>query len=107
MMNKVKAARTVAYPLEMPGMRWLAALAFALALFAITPLAHAQGIVRGAQQGEYEGGRVAGPVGAAVGGAVGAGVGGAVGAVDGILGVPYRHCHGYYNRYGHWRCYRY
>jgi hypothetical protein len=37
---------------------------------------------------------------------VGAGVGGAVGAVDGILGVPYRHCRGYYNRYGHWRCYR-
>jgi len=51
---------------------------------------------------------VAGPVGAAVGGAVGAGVGGAIGAVDGALGIPYHHpCHGYYNRYGHWRCYRY
>jgi hypothetical protein len=50
---------------------------------------------------------VAGPVGAAVGGAVGAGVGGAVGAVDGVLGIPYRHrCHGYYNRYGHFHCYR-
>jgi hypothetical protein len=38
---------------------------------------------------------------------VGAGVGGAVGAVDGILGIPGPRCHGYYNRYGHWRCYRY
>jgi hypothetical protein len=96
MMNKVKGARL------------LAASALAVALLAIPAVGHAQGIVRGAQQGEYEGGRVAGPVGAAVGGVVGAGVGGAVGAVDGILGVPYygSRCHGYYNRYGHWRCYR-
>lgn len=108
MMNRTKAARAVAYPVAVPSARWFALLAFALALLAAAPLAHAQGIVRGAQQGEYEGGRVAGPVGAAVGGAVGAGVGGAVGAVDGILGIPYHHrCHGYYNRYGHWRCYRY
>jgi hypothetical protein len=52
-------------------------------------------------------------VGAVVGGAVGAGVGGAVGAVNGVLGIPnhryYRRhygCRGYYNRYGHFRCYR-
>ena len=107
-MKKVKAVRTAAYPVEMPTGRWLTVLAVTLGLLAIPHLAHAQGIVRGAQQGEYEGGRVAGPVGAAVGGAVGAGVGGAVGAVDGILGIPYGHrCNGYYNRYGHWRCYRY
>jgi hypothetical protein len=111
MTSKVKAVRTAAYPFEAPRARWLAALAFALALVAIPHLAHAQGVVggmeRGAAQGSYDGGRVAGPVGSAVGGAVGAGVGGAVGAVDGILGVPYGRCHGYYNRYGHWRCYRY
>jgi hypothetical protein len=106
-MNKVKTIRAAAYPFEMPSMRWLAAPALALALLAVPHFSYAQGIVRGAQQGEYEGGRVAGPVGAAVGGAVGAGVGGAVGAVDGILGVPYGpRCNGYYNRYGHWRCYR-
>jgi hypothetical protein len=24
-----------------------------------------------------------------------------------VLGIPYRHrCHGYYNRYGHFHCYR-
>ena len=121
MMKTVKAIRTAAYAFEVPAApcdvlaaprdvgraRWLAAMAFALALVGIPHMAHAQGIVRGAQQGEYEGGRIAGPVGAAVGGAVGAGVGGAVGAVDGILGAPYGRCHGYYNRYGHWRCYRY
>jgi hypothetical protein len=107
MRKNVKAIGTAAYPLDVPAGRWLAALAFALALLAIPQYAHAQGIVRGAQQGEYEGGRIAGPVGAAVGGAVGAGVGGAVGAVDGILGIPGPRCRGYYNRYGHWRCYRY
>ncbi|MDE1936877.1 hypothetical protein [Bradyrhizobium sp.] len=92
-------------------MRGLAVLASALALLAIPQFAHAQGLVggmeRGAAQGSYDGGRAAGPVGAAVGGAVGAGVGGAVGAVDGILGIPGPRCRGYYNRYGHWRCYRY
>jgi hypothetical protein len=36
------------------------ALAMALALLAIPHLGHAQGIVRGAQQGAYEGNRVAG-----------------------------------------------
>ncbi len=89
--------------------RQLAGAALALALFAIPHIGHAQGIVRGAQEGAYEGNRAAGPVGGVVGGAVGAGVGGAMGAVDGVLGIPYRgryHCHGYYNRYGHFRCYR-
>ena len=91
----------------------LAAAAIALALLAMPHLGHAQGIVGGAQEGAREGGRAAGPVGAVVGGAVGAGVGGAVGAVNGVLGIPnhryYRRhyrCRGYYNRYGHFRCYR-
>ncbi len=86
----------------------LAAAAIVLALLVIPHIGHAQGIVRGAQQGAYEGSRVAGPVGGVVGGAVGAGVGGAVGAVNGVLGIPYRgyRCHGYYNRYGRFRCYR-
>jgi hypothetical protein len=110
-MKKRVKSKVVAYPAEVPAMRWLAALALALALLAIPHFAHAQGVVggmeRGAAQGSYDGGRVAGPVGSAVGGAVGAGVGGAVGAVDGILGIPGPRCHGYYNRYGHWRCYRY
>src|SRR5580693_4551138 len=97
-MNKVKKIKTVAYPLEMPAARWLAAPAFALALLAVPHLAHAQGVAggmeRGAAQGSYDGGRVAGPVGSAVGGAVGAGVGGAIGAVDGVLGIPGPRCHG-------------
>ena len=90
----------------------LSAAAVVLAWLAVPDLGHAQGIVRGAQQGAYEGSRVAGPVGGVVGGAVGAGVGGAMGAVKGVLGIPesgwrrgYR-CRGYYNRYGHFRCYR-
>jgi hypothetical protein len=111
MVNKVKAIKTLAYPLETSAGRWLAATALALGLLAIPHLAHAQGVVggmeQGAARGSYDGGRVAGPVGSAVGGAVGAGVGGAVGAVDGILGIPGPRCRGYYNRYGHWRCYRY
>jgi hypothetical protein len=111
MVNKVKAITTAAYPLEGRPGRWLAATAVALALLATPQFAHAQGVVggmeRGAAQGSYDGSRVAGPVGGAVGGAVGAGVGGAVGAVDGILGIPGPRCRGYYNRYGHWRCYRY
>jgi hypothetical protein len=112
MVKKEKAIRVLANCIDVTAAHWLAALLFALALLGIPVSAHAQGVVggmeRGAAQGSYDGGRVAGPVGSAVGGAVGAGVGGAVGAVDGILGIPYAHrCHGYYNRYGHWRCYRY
>lgn len=86
-----------------------AGAALALALLSVPHPGHGQGIVRGAQQGSYEGNRVAGPVGGVVGGAVGAGVGGAVGAVEGVFGVPYyrhRHCHGFYDRRGYYRCYR-
>ena len=111
MANKEGAVTAARHAAEIGAMRGLAVLAFALALLAIPQFAHAQGLVggmeRGAAQGSYDGGRAAGPVGAAVGGAVGAGVGGAVGAVDGILGIPGPRCRGYYNRYGHWRCYRY
>src|SRR3984885_1127940 len=107
-MNKMKTTKITAatLPAGSPTRLYLAGTAIALALLAIPHPGHAQGVVRGAQEGAYEGNRVAGPIGGAVGGAVGAGVGGAVGAVDGILGIPYRrHCHGYYNRYGHFRCY--
>ena len=94
----------------MPAKLYLGVAALALACLAIPQFAHAQGIVRGAREGAYEGNRDAGPVGGLVGGAIGAGVGGAVGAVDGVLGIPDRgyrhHCRGYYNRYGHFRCYR-
>ena len=65
----------------------VASLAF-LGLLASAPLASAQGIIGGAQQGAAEGNRAAGPVGGVVGGAVGAGVGGAVGGVKGVLGIP-------------------
>jgi hypothetical protein len=116
MMNKLKTARVKAAALRelSPGTHWLEVTALALGLLALALLAiphsgHAQGIVRGAQEGSYEGNRVAGPVGGVVGGAVGAGVGGAMGAVNGVLGIPYHgryHCRGYYNRYGHFRCYR-
>ena len=99
--------KVVALRASSPNRLYFASAALALALLAIPHAGHAQGIVRGAQEGSYEGNRIAGPVGGAVGGAVGAGVGGAVGAVDGVLGIPYRHrCAGYYNRYGHYRCYR-
>ncbi len=110
MQGKEKAVRAMAYCVDVPVARRVGLLALALALLAIPDVGHAQGLVggmeRGAAQGSYDGGRAAGPVGAAVGGAVGAGVGGAIGVVDGALGIPYRHCRGYYNRYGHWRCYR-
>ena len=92
----------------LPAARLLASAALALALLAIPHAGHAQGIVRGAQEGAYEGNRAAGPVGGVVGGAIGAGVGGAMGAVEGVFGVPYGgryQCRGYYNRYGHFRCY--
>jgi hypothetical protein len=88
---------------------YLSGAALALTLLAIPQVGHAQGVVRGAQEGAYDGGRVAGPVGAVVGEAVGAGVGGAVGAVDGVLGIPDRHhyrCHGFYDRYDRFHCYR-
>jgi hypothetical protein len=107
-MNQSKIKTTV-LPAGLPLRLVLGAAAVLLALLAIPHGGHAQGIVRGAREGSYEGNRIAGPVGGVVGGAVGAGVGGAVGAVNGVLGIPnrgWRRCHGYYNRYGHFRCYR-
>lgn len=59
-----------------------------LALFAAMPIANAQGIIGGAQEGAARGNRAAGPVGGVVGGAVGAGVGGVVGGVKGVVGIP-------------------
>ena len=98
-----------ALPTGSPARLYLAGAALALALLAIPHIGHAQGIVRGAQEGADEGNRAAGPVGGLVGGAVGAGVGGAMGAVDGVLGIPYRHhyhCRGFYDRYDRFHCYR-
>src|ERR1700757_1431451 len=109
-MRKTKV-KTAALPAGWPLLFIFALLAGALALSAMPHAGHAQGIVRGAQEGSYEGNRVAGPVGGVVGGAVGAGVGGAMGAVEGVFGLPERgyrrgyRCRGYYNRYGHFRCY--
>ena len=103
--------RTATLRPALPAKFHLAAAAIILALIAIPQLGHAQGIVRGAQEGSYEGNRIAGPIGGVVGGAVGAGVGGAMGAVKGVFGIPDRgyrrgyRCRGYYNRYGHFRCY--
>jgi hypothetical protein len=63
-------------------------------------LGHAQGIVRGAQEGSCEGNRISGP---GVGGVVGASLAGAMGAVKGVFGIPDRgwhrghRCRGYYN----------
>ena len=100
---------TSALPTGFPAKLRLAGAALAITMLAIPHIGHAQGIVRGAQEGAYEGNRVAGPVGGVVGGAVGAGVGGAMGAVDGVLGIPYRHhyrCRGFYDRYDRFHCYR-
>ena len=110
-MNKIRV-KTAALPVSLPARFSLAMAAIVLALLALSQVGHAQGIVRGAQEGSYEGNRVAGPVGGVVGGAVGAGVGGAMGAVKGVFGIPDRgyrrgyRCRGYYNRSGHFRCYR-
>ena len=107
-MTKIRI-KTATLPAALPAKFYLAAAAIVLALLAIPQIGHAQGIVRGAQEGSREGNRVAGPVGGVVGGAVGAGVGGAMGAVDGVLGIPYRHhyrCRGFYDRYDRFHCYR-
>ena len=64
---------------------WAAALGTGLVL----PLAaHAQGVVRGAQEGAAVGNRAAGPIGGAVGAVGGGVVGGVAGGVKGVLGVP-------------------
>jgi hypothetical protein len=108
-MNKPRAtaARSSA---GLPVRLLLAGAAIFLALQALPQACRAQGIVRGAQEGAYEGNRIAGPVGGVVGGAVGAGVGGAVGAVEGVFGIPHRRyyhrCHGYYDGYHRFHCYR-
>lgn len=60
----------------------------ALALAAMTVSASAQGVVRGAEEGFYNGNQVFGPVGAVVGGAVGGVVGGVAGGFQGVLGIP-------------------
>lgn len=108
-MNKALIAAAV-LPAGLPVRLLFAAAAVFLTLLSLPHASHAQGIVRGAQEGSYEGNRIAGPVGGAVGGVVGAGVGGAVGAVEGVFGVPhhryYRHCHGYYDGYHRFHCYR-
>jgi hypothetical protein len=98
-----------ALPARLPLQLLFAAAIAASMWLAVPDIGRAQGIVRGAREGAYEGNRVAGPVGGVVGGAVGAGVGGAMGAVRGVFGIPDRswnRCRGYYNRYGHFHCYR-
>jgi hypothetical protein len=100
--------KTSTLPTGLPLNFHFAIAAVALALLAIPQFAHAQGIVRGAQEGSAEGNRVAGPVGGLVGGAVGAGVGGAMGAVRGVFGINDRgyRCRGYYDRHHRFHCYR-
>jgi hypothetical protein len=115
-MNARSGIRTAMLPAELSirsdSRFYLALAAMALMLLTIPQFARAQGIARGAREGAYEGSRVAGPVGGVVGGAVGAGVGGAVGAIDGVFGIPNRgyrrghRCHGFYDRYDHFHCYR-
>src|ERR1700688_3857680 len=106
-MNKT-GIKTVTMPAGLSLRLVFGAAAIALALMAVPHAGNAQGIVRGAREGSYEGNRIAGPVGGVVGGAVGAGVGGAMGAVRGVFGMSDRgyRCRGYYNHYGHFRCYR-
>jgi hypothetical protein len=99
--------KTATLPADLPLKFYFAIAAVALALLAIPQFAHAQGIVRGAQEGSREGNRVAGPIGGVVGGAVGAGVGGAMGAVKGVFGINDRgyRCRGYYDRRDRFHCY--
>src|SRR6202040_3872607 len=106
-MNKIKIASLSP---GLPARGHVAVAAIALTLLAMPRFGYAQGIVRGAHEGAAEGNRIAGPVGGVVGGAVGAGVGGAMGAIHGVLGIPYygrhRYCHGYYDGYRRFHCYR-
>ena len=67
-------------------MKFKLLLATALCAFAIPMNAHAQGLIRGAEEGADKGARAAGPLGAIVGGAVGA----ATGTIGGVLGVDDR-----------------
>jgi len=63
---KASAITASTLPAGSPTRFYLAGAAFALALLAIPQIGHAQGIVRGAQDGAYEGNRIAGPVGGVV-----------------------------------------
>ena len=58
----------------------------AFVLVSLPLVAHAQGPIRGAQEGAAAGERAAGPLGAIVGGTIGA----AAGTVGGVLGVDER-----------------
>ncbi len=75
------------------------AIALGLLASMSSPIAHAQGLVGGAEEGVHRGNRAAGPVGAVVGGAIGAGVG----TVNGALGLGYHH-HRCYWRHGYRHC---
>jgi hypothetical protein len=82
-------------------MKFRFALVVGLVASASSPmLAHAQGLVGGAEEGAHRGDRAAGPVGSVVGGAIGAGVG----TVNGALGLGYhnRRCY-WLNGYSHCR----
>jgi hypothetical protein len=81
---------------KLPAMMLLAATLLPVA-------AHAQGTVRGAQEGAAVGNRDAGPVGAVVGGAVGA----VTGTVGGILGIDDRPRFHEYVVHQHHTSYRY
>lgn len=98
--NLEKKDRSAARPVMF---RWPVMAAFAaVVLLAVPPVARAQGIVGGAEEGVRRGNRAAGPVGGVVGGAIGAGVGGVVGGVKGVLGVPDRRHHHHYRHRRHY-----
>ncbi len=78
------------------------AVTFALTSLALTSLADAQGIVRGARRGAAEGDRVGGPIGSVMGGVVGGAVGGAAGAL-GMDPGPRGYRTGLPSRRGHYR----
>src|SRR5260370_19370799 len=88
-MTKIRV-KTAMLPTGLPVKLYLAATAIVLALLAIPHIGHAQGIGRGAQEGSYEGNRVAGPIGGVGGGAAGAGARGAIRAVAAVVCVTDR-----------------
>jgi len=59
-MKKIKI-KTATLPTALPAKFYLAAAAIVLALLATPHIGHAQGLVRGAQEGSREGNRIAGP----------------------------------------------
>src|SRR3954453_5494021 len=72
-MNKVCVA-AAARPAGLPFRLLVAGAAVVAARSCVPQPGHAQGIVRGAQEGSYDRTQLAGPVGGVVGGPVGAGV---------------------------------